>query len=269
MSSDRTYIAVGVDGDEDSARAAQWAAGWASQLGLSLKIVTADRTTGDQEALRMRLDALAEEARAAVAATYPDLPVEISVSIDNPVGAMIDESETAAVVVIGTRGTGGWRGTGMGSVAGSVAASSKCPTVVVPPGAAAEYDVSGDFVIGHDGGEAATRAAEEAVARAAKQGRKVRVVQAAPRRQHSTVERAVEELRAAHPGVTIDFVSGPEDAQELLARESRTAAALIVATRGHRGVPGFLPGPTTLYLLQHAHSPVVVHSETNEKATPA
>lgn len=269
MSSDRTYIAVGVDGDEDSARAAQWAAGWASQLGLSLKIITADRTTGDQDALRLSLEAMAEEARAAIAANYPDLPVEVSVSIDNPVGAMIDESETAAVVVIGTRGTGGWRGTGMGSVAGSVAASSKCPTVVVPPGAAEQYDVTGDFVVGHDGGAAATRAAEETVARAATQGRRVRVVQAGTDQEHFAVERAVERLRAAHPEVTIDFVSGPEDAAELLARESRTAAALIVATRGHRGVPGFLPGPTTLHLMQHAHSPVVVHSETNEKATPA
>lgn len=268
MSSDSTYIAVGVDGDEDSARAAQWAAGWATQLGLSLKIITADRTKGDQDALKAKLDSIAEEARAAVAANYPDLPVEVAVSIDNPVGAMIDESETAAVVVIGTRGTGGWRGTGMNSVAGSVAASSKCPTVVVPPGAPEKYDATGDFVIGHDGGEGAIRAADEAVPRAAKQGRKVRVVQAGSDEEHTAVEAAVEKLRAAYPGVEIDFVHGPEDAEELLTRESQNAAALIVATKGHRGVPGFLPGPTTLHLLQHAHSPVVVHSETNEKAAP-
>ena len=269
MSSDSTYIAVGVDGGADSAHAAQWAAGWAAQLGLSLKIVTADRTTGDEDALKAKLDSIAEEARKAVTATYPDLPVEVAVSIDNPVGAMIDESERAAVVVIGTRGTGGWRGTGMNSVAGAVAAASKCPTVVVPPTAPAAYDTTGDFVIGHDGGEGATRAAEETLARAAKQGRKVRVVQAGAAEQHTVVEAAVEKLRAAYPGVTIDFVHGPEDAEELLTRESETAAALVVATKGHRGVPGFLPGPTTLYLLQHSKSPVVVHSETNEKLAPS
>ena len=49
----------------------------------------------------------------------------------------------------------------------------------------------------------------------------------------------------------------------------QSAAALVVATKGHRGVPGFLPGPTTLYLLQHSKSPVVVHSETNEKLAPS
>ena len=86
---------------------------------------------------------------------------------------------------------------------------------------------------------------------------------------HSTVEAAVDRLRQAHPNVEIDFVHGEEDAEDLLTRESDGAAALIVATRGHRGVPGFLPGPTTLYLLQHAHSPVLVHSETNERPTPA
>lgn len=267
MTQDHNTIVVGVDGEEDSARAAQWAAGWAQQLGMSLKIVSADRTTGDKAALEEKLASIGAEAKAAVQATHPEVEVAVNTSIDNPVSVMLDESETAAAVVIGTRGTGGWRGTGMGSVAGSVAAASKCPTVVVPPGASG-YDATGDLVVGHDGTDAATRITEETIQRAAKHGRKVRVVQAGSDAMHHAVEGVVEDMRAKYPDMTIEFVHGDEDAETLLARESESAAALIVATRGHRGVPGFLPGPTTLFLLQHAKSPVLVHSETNERETP-
>jgi nucleotide-binding universal stress UspA family protein len=50
-----------------------------------------------------------------------------------PAKALIDESEKADLIVVGSRGGGGFGALFLGSVSSQVVHHAKCPVVVVPP----------------------------------------------------------------------------------------------------------------------------------------
>ena len=50
-----------------------------------------------------------------------------------PVNELIDASKDADMVVLGSRGAGGFTRLMMGSVAGQVAQHAHCPVLIVPP----------------------------------------------------------------------------------------------------------------------------------------
>lgn len=52
---------------------------------------------------------------------------------DHPAEALIDESRSADLLVIGTRGLGGFTGMLLGSVAHQCIQHSKCPMLILPP----------------------------------------------------------------------------------------------------------------------------------------
>jgi nucleotide-binding universal stress UspA family protein len=58
--------------------------------------------------------------------------VEVVVVEGNPVDVIHDESRDAAVVVVGSRGRGGFAGLLLGSVSQRVAQHAACPVVIVP-----------------------------------------------------------------------------------------------------------------------------------------
>ena len=61
----------------------------------------------------------------------PPVLVQPQVKQGNPAKVLIDQSENADLLVVGTRGHGGFRGLVLGSVSQHVAAYANCPVTVV------------------------------------------------------------------------------------------------------------------------------------------
>ncbi|HZC26265.1 MAG TPA: universal stress protein [Actinopolymorphaceae bacterium] len=64
--------------------------------------------------------------------TYPDVPIEERIIFGHPGGALVDLSSRAAVVVVGSRGRGGFAGMMLGSVSQALLHHADSPVIVVP-----------------------------------------------------------------------------------------------------------------------------------------
>ena len=134
-------IVVGVDGSKPSRAALSWAAAeaadhqaelvvvsvWEPPLippmgnpSLGREVVTSESTSGDL--VQVIRDELGEN---------PPVLVQPRVAEGNPAHVLIESSEDADLLVVGTRGHGGFAGLLLGSVSQHVAAYAKCPVAVV------------------------------------------------------------------------------------------------------------------------------------------
>ena len=140
---DAKPVVVGVDGGPDSLRALKWAADHARALDAPLIALTAfqvpmiagpyamagweDPKTLEKAATDMLdvavRDTLGEDAR-----------VEKRVLRGHPAEAIVAASRDAQLVVVGSRGRGGFAGLLLGSVSQHVVPHSRCPVVVLPHG---------------------------------------------------------------------------------------------------------------------------------------
>jgi nucleotide-binding universal stress UspA family protein len=64
-------------------------------------------------------------------AKYPDVPVRRLVARDRPARALVEESGRAQLVVVGSRGRGGFHGLLLGSVSQALLHNAHCPVAVV------------------------------------------------------------------------------------------------------------------------------------------
>ena len=139
-------IVVGTDGSEGSDRALRWAVREAARRGAVLQVVHAwehawDPTLGGTRAgydpaevaayERSRLDDAVERALAATEHHPPR--IERTVVDDRPVAALTRLAQGADLLVVGTRGRGGFAELLLGSVSQQVVHHAPCPVVVVPP----------------------------------------------------------------------------------------------------------------------------------------
>lgn len=134
-------VVVGVDSLGKESPALWAAADVAEQRGTPLEIVAVISTTvvgpewlpstGDMERLVEEGAGKLELARLAVAEKHPDLDVHWTLFDGQPAEVLVRASDTADVLVIGTRGRGGFAGLLLGSTSQSVLPYSACPTMVV------------------------------------------------------------------------------------------------------------------------------------------
>ncbi len=140
-------IVVGVDGSEVGQRALEWAADEAKLRGAEVVAVHAYRSEWiyypEYVAVRTIVTPtdLAAEAEALLATTIENLGdkkegVTITpeaVNDSNPAHALLERAADADMIVVGTRGLGGFAGLLLGSVSQKVAHHSRVPVVIIPP----------------------------------------------------------------------------------------------------------------------------------------
>lgn len=195
---------------------------------------------------------------------------------DGPPALVLQERSTdAGMLVLGSRGHGGFAGLLAGSTAVSVTAHAHCPVVVVRDGQAA---TSGPVVVGVDGSESSLRALGFAVERAEQRDVPLRVIRVweppgerwvppgfDPEEATATERAAAEEelarWRETFPDVEVDLRVSPGNPAALLVEASREAQLVVVGSRGRGGLRGMLLGSVSQQLLQHAHCPVAVVRE--------
>lgn len=134
-------VVVGVDGGPDSLRALEWAADYARTVGAPLIALTVYDLPNFYGPYAMAgwEDSTEPESRArdllagAVRDTLgEDAEVEQRVVRGHPAEAIIESSTDARLVVVGSRGRGGFRGMLLGSVSQHVLPNARCPVVVLP-----------------------------------------------------------------------------------------------------------------------------------------
>ena len=266
-------IVVGIDGSESASRAADWALSWGAATGTPVRIIASEAVPPGHTQASPGLGAKAEAAISAERdrlGTGPDgVEFALQAVVSHPVTALLGASQEAAAVVVGTRGTGAFKGSVVGSIAGAVAAQAHCPTVVIPPGAPERYVAEGPIVVRIDGSEPDIGAVGLAISAARAEGRAVTLIQAGTGDTESEqpVEGMAEEFRRDNPDVEIE-VRVLDDVVAGLTEGSRGAGFVVLASQGHRGVPGFLLGPTTRALVQSAEAPVIVLTGRSEKRWP-
>ncbi|WBB69612.1 universal stress protein [Micromonospora sp. WMMD812] len=225
---------------------------------------------------------------------WPGLRVEVRQVAGGPGATLIEESRRAELVVVGSRGLGGFAGLLLGSVSGQVASHAHCPVLVVRP-TEEPVPTEGPVLVGVDGSESAELAVGYAADEAARRGTDLVLLHVAPTDGTATPGReglvtdgagtrdraeapdrveaperaghepsallatAVAAARGSHPGLTVAGRTVRADsAGQALVEASGQAVLVVVGTRGRGGFTGLLLGSVSQALVQHAHCPVLV-----------
>lgn len=138
-------IVVGVDGSEGSLRALRWAAEEARLRDAVLEVITTWHypvlATIPAFGVQPPAEELAEEARRGLVELLQNegitsasgLTVQERVVEGPAASVLLDASADADMLVVGSRGHGGFSGLLLGSVSQAVVTHARCPVVVVPP----------------------------------------------------------------------------------------------------------------------------------------
>ncbi|KAA5825497.1 universal stress protein [Saccharopolyspora hirsuta] len=285
-------VVVGIDGSSSALDAARWAAAEAARRRTWLKIVFADvfalvylpelptiplpETYSNAMARQARiwLDRAEQEARSAAT----DVEVRTTCRTGSAAPVLIDESRRAQLVVVGSRGLGGYTGLIVGSVAVALCAHGHCPVAVVrqPP---TEVDPAAPVVVGVDG-----RGDQDPVLRTAFDAAAVRrAMLIAVHAWHEVgsqrawkgfraqdqadavqaeEERFLAETMAGwadkYQDVAVRHVVVHDQPARALLDHANRAQLVVVGSRGRGGFAGLLLGSTSQQLVHHAPCPVLV-----------
>lgn len=291
-------VVAAVDGSDDSWRALDWALDAARGRGAPLRVAhvrqyAAWTPPGGPVVVPPPPDEdpVLADARARLEGS-PDLPDTEYVGLDGAPGALLPElGAEAELLVLGSRGRGGFVGLLLGSNGLTAARDAECPVVVVPrPGREVDGpEVDGPerepgprVVVGLNVDSPDDAALDFAFTEAALRDARLQVVAAypwpvqtwaapgellAPPVDQDAVEHETRTLaegflaahRDRHPGVRADPRPAPGDAAGRLVAASQGAALLVVGRHRRRLLaPARMLGSVTHAVLLHAASPVAV-----------
>ncbi|MEU7925297.1 universal stress protein [Micromonospora sp. NPDC049801] len=275
-------ILVGYDGSTDASVALDWALAEAERSGQPVRLayifewLTVASWVGPgvapgiwpDDTARRQVDDLVRKAAADAATAHPGLTVTGEVYDGPPALVLQERSTDAGMLVLGSRGHGGFGGLLAGSTAVAVAAHAHCPVVIVRDGAA--HGPADPVTVGVDASEPSLVALGFAAERATQRRVPLRVLHAwtpgpggaaGTPDERAAVEEAVEPWRRTFPEleVTVDLVGGSPAAT--LIEASRSAQLVVVGSRGRGGLAGMLLGSVSQQVIQHAGCPVAVVRE--------
>lgn len=288
----RHSILVGVDGSPSALQAVEWAAREAVRRQLPVRLfhacvlpprsrhITAHAGAEVPEVLVEQGHRWLRRAKARAREAASAVQVETELRVGSPVAKMVDESAHALMVVLGSRGLGGFRGMLVGSVSSGVAARGRCPVVVVRGPVPGEPPPErGPVVVGVDGSPTSDAAVAFAFEEASLRETSLLAV-------HTWLDVSVAETWAALP-FDIDWQAVAEDEGRLLAErlsgwgekypdvpvrrevlrdrpvrgllaQAEGAQLIAVGSRGRGGFSGMGLGSTSQALLHYSQCPVAV-----------
>ena len=136
-------VVVGVDGSEASVPVLDFAFSYAASTGSSVTAVhtwwweplegvsLGEPWTGDWTQIASQETTLISEMLAGWAERYPGVPVHRHVVRGDPVIELLEQSRDASLLVVGSRGRGGFIGLLLGSVSRRILKRATCPVAVV------------------------------------------------------------------------------------------------------------------------------------------
>lgn len=139
-------VVLGYDGSPASNRAAAFAFRHAEAIGCGVVAVSVEASRGEPETEEIDpenatpgSDTSAFHSPVIVtASSFPDVPVSFVSGTGRPAEVLLAEAVGAELLVVGSRGSGGFSGLIMGSVSQKVLAHARCPVAVLHPGISAE-----------------------------------------------------------------------------------------------------------------------------------
>lgn len=283
-------IVVGVDGSSHADIALRWALRQASSTGAAVHLVYAyGRQAGGRPAADGQ--AAADAVLAAVVDRHHDALDAIewralaqSAGRGSPAHVLMDEAEQADLIVVGSRGLGGFGELILGSTSYRLVSRSRTPIAVIrddPDARAPEAWFPAGLVVGVDGSDTGDRALRWAAAEARRRGVALDVVHAQPLSPYPLyamgavpgvdrerrlvreegeriITRTVERAGDVLDGVELRRHARVGPPADQLTVVAGTDHVLVVGTRGHSYVGGVMLGSVSHQVLHHAQGPVVV-----------
>ena len=281
-------IVVGIDGSPSSELALRWAAQEAISRHAGLDVVHAwsvpyslypDGVLIDGEAFGQEAQGVLDDAIGSLAAdglVPPDVrPILVG---GVPAPALLTAAEGAQLLVVGSRGHGGFVGLLLGSVSQRCVEHAPCPVAVVPPDS--EEGTSGRIVVGVDGSDASYVALRWAIDEASWRDARLDVVNAYS--YHETlasfgpsVAIDPDKMEQSSRALLEDMVEGalgrvdarPRAVEPIpcslgaagsLLEVAQGADLLVVGSRGRGTFRGLLLGSVSRQCVHHARCPVVI-----------
>lgn len=279
-------IVVGYDGSAQSRDAVSWAAAEADRTGAMLQVLHAyefawpgtffEGSPPPVEAdARRRADRLVAVMVDEVRRLVPGVHVIGTAVHGPPAQKLLEVHGRTRLLVVGSRGTGGFAGLLVGSVSQQVATHARRPVVVVRGRTTA---ADGPVVVGVDGSDAAQDALavtfETAAARNAgivairayarpilpahAVGTPVVVAPEVVEGERAALTASLARWRDKYPDVGVEVLLAEGRPAEALIGVSATAQLVVVGSRGHGGFAGLLLGSVGQHLLHHADCPVII-----------
>lgn len=285
-------VIVGYDGTAPGQAAVVEAARKAALRGTQLTVLTASHRlpfdespdlpqAAAEEAVRKTAEDIALQGAEHAADVQPGVPVAAQVVAGYAGRVLAEAGHRAELLVVGSRGAGGFPGMLLGSVSMRVLAGACCPVIVVHGTEASAAAPDGSVVAAVDIDEPCGPVLDFAFAEAGRRGVGLSVI-------HVWDEPWIVAYGQDDPGVADDIAAIESERADRLDALVRTAhrgwpgveafqqvatgsaAALLVAVAGHaqlmvtgarrhgEGEHGMVIGPVTQTLLRHAGCPVAV-----------
>ena len=293
-------ILVAIDGSPESTAALTWASHEAQVSARGLRLVHVVEylpgygyvwasTVGAATALQDAGEPVVTEARALVRELAPTVQVRASAVTGSVVRTLLDECDTAALAVVGSRGAGALSRLLLGSVSHRLAAHATCPVVVVGEPAISTASLGGRVgsssvervLVGVGGSGDSAAVLDFAFTEAERHGTPVIAIRTwepphspipfghpdAPAADYTAQRdkyergqllRALAPARAAHPRVQVTARVRTGDAAVRLTRACRPGDLLVI---GHRHSGRFYPpalGPVASAVAHHARCPLAI-----------
>ncbi|MFF6996339.1 universal stress protein [Streptomyces sp. NPDC008313] len=287
-------VIAAVDGSDDGLRALDWAVTAARTRGATLRVVHVRQYAVWPQSVVLvagppdpAVDPVLDQVRDHLE-KRTDRPETEYVGLEGAPGALLPElGSTAQLMVLGSRGRGGFASLLLGSNGMAAARDAECPVVVVPgPGRHVDEELDVEpgprVVVGLHAESPDDATLAFAFAEAGMRGARVHVVAAYPwpvqtwaapgeftldgadlealeRETRALAEGFLAPHRERHPDRAVDLRVPPGDAAGLLVAASRDAVLVVVGRHRRRLLaPARMIGSVTQAVLLHAASPVAV-----------